>query len=88
MFTQGVGGELEFYRLQRQDEIASYETETAGYMLGAGLTYRGSMTAADYQLFIKGNNLLDERGRNHSSFIKDDVLIPERNLTVGVRLAF
>ena len=89
VFTPAVSGELEFYRLQRQDETASYETETAGYnMLGAGLTYRGSMTAADYQLFIKGSNLLDERGRNHSSFIKDDVLIPGRNLTVGVRLAF
>lgn len=88
-FTPAVSGELEFYRVQRQDDIADYETETSGYnMLGAGLSYRGALNETRYQLFLKGNNLLDERARNHSSFIKDDVLLPGRNLTVGMRLSF
>lgn len=88
-FTPAVSGELEFYRVQRQDDIADYETETSGYnMLGAGLSYRGSLNDTRYQLFLKGNNLLDENARNHSSFIKDDVLLPGRNFTVGMRLSF
>ena len=88
-FTTALNGQLEFYRVQRQDELADYETETGGYnMLGASLGYSGSLNQTDYLLYLKANNLLDEKAREHSSFIKDDVLLPGRNLTVGVRLAF
>lgn len=88
-FTTALNGQLEFYRVQRQDDLADYETETGGYnMLGASLGYSGSLSQADYLLYIKANNLLDEKVREHSSFIKDDVLLPGRNLTLGVRLTF
>lgn len=88
-FTPALNGQLEFYRVQRQDDLADYETETGGYnMLGAGLSYTGSLKQSDYLIYLKGNNLLDEKARQHTSFIKDDVLLPGRNLTVGVRLAF
>ncbi|MGQ7815135.1 TonB-dependent receptor [Metapseudomonas furukawaii] len=87
--TPALAGQLEFYRVQRQDEVADHETETSGYnMLGASLTYSGRLQQADYQLYLKGSNLLDAEGRNHSSFIKDEVLLPGRNLTLGVRVAF
>ncbi|SDI84816.1 iron complex outermembrane recepter protein [Pseudomonas flavescens] len=88
-FSEALSGQLEFYRVQRQDQLADYETETAGYnMLGAGLSYRGRLESSDYQVFARADNLLDEKARSHSSFIKDDVLLPGRNLTVGVRLGF
>lgn len=88
-FTTVLNGQLELYRVQRQDDLANYETETGGYnMLGAGLSYSGSLNQTDYLLYLKGNNLLDEKARQHTSFIKDDVLLPGRNLTVGMRLAF
>lgn len=88
-FTPALNGQLEFYRVQRQDDLADYETETGGYnMLGAGLSYAGSLKQSNYLIYLKGNNLLDEKARQHTSFIKDDVLLPGRNLTVGVRLAF
>ena len=78
----------ELYR-ERQDELADYESETGGYsMLGASLGYSGSLNQTDYLLYLKANNLLDEKARQHTSFIKDEVLLPGRNLTVGVRLAF
>lgn len=87
--TPALNGQLEFYRVKRQDDLADYETETGGYnMLGAGLSYAGSLKQSDYLIYLKGNNLLDEKARQHTSFIKDDVLLPGRNLTVGVRLAF
>ncbi|MHB0819174.1 TonB-dependent receptor [Stutzerimonas stutzeri] len=88
-FTPALNGQLEFYRVQRQDQLADYETETGGYnMLGAGLSYAGSLKQSDYLVYLKGNNLLDEKARQHTSFIKDEVLLPGRNLTLGVRLAF
>lgn len=88
-FTPGLNGQLELYRVQRQDRLASHETETAGYnMLGAGLSYAGLWGTTDYLLYLKANNLLDEKARQHTSFIKDDVLLPGRNLTAGVRFDF
>lgn len=88
-FTTALNGQLEFYRVQRQDELAEHETETGGHnMLGAGLSYAGSLKQSDYLIYLKGNNLLDEKARQHTSFIKDEVLLPGRNLTLGLRVAF
>ncbi|OMG63329.1 TonB-dependent receptor [Stutzerimonas balearica] len=87
--TPALDGLLELYRVQRQDRLADHETETGGYnMLAAGLGYHGSFNEADFLLYLKGSNLLDEKARQHTSFIKDEVLLPGRNLTVGVRLEF
>jgi iron complex outermembrane receptor protein len=33
-------------------------------------------------------NLTDERARNHTSFVKDQVPLPGRNLGVRIRLDF
>lgn len=88
-FTPALNGQLEYYRVQRQDDLAEYETRTAGYnMLGAGLSYAGSFRQNEFLVYLKGNNLLDEKAREHTSFIKDEVLLPGRNFTLGVRVAF
>lgn len=88
-FSQSLSGELELARIQRQDRIAAYESETAGYnLLGASLGYEGALQQTEYLIYLKGNNLLDAKARNHSSFIKDDVLLTGRNMTLGVRLSF
>lgn len=88
-FSERLGGQLELIRVQRQDDLAAYETETGGYnLLGAGVSYRGALNATEYLVYLKGDNLLDEKIRQHTSFIKDDVLQPGRNLTLGVRLSF
>lgn len=88
-FGGALDGQLEFYRVQRQDQLAAFETTTAGYnMLGAGLSYHGRLSQADYQLYLKADNLLDAEARQHSSLIKDKVLLPGRNLTVGWCLTF
>lgn len=88
-FSPALSGQLEAYRVLRQKDYAAYESETAGYsMLGAGLAYTGAVGRTDYQLYLKANNLLDEKAREHSSFLKDEVLLPGRNFTAGVRLSF
>ena len=39
-------------------------------MLGASLGYSGSLSQTDYLLYLKANNLLDEKARQHTSFIR------------------
>ncbi len=88
-FASRLDGQLEFYRVDHQHRLADFETETSGYsMLGASLTHHGTLRHVDYQVYLKGDNLLDEKARDHSSFIKDDVVQPGRNLTLGVRMTF
>lgn len=88
-FSSALDGQLAFYRVQKQNDNDDFETDTAGYnMLGATLNYHGSLSQADYQLYLKTDNLLDAEARQHSSLIKDEVLLPGRNLSAGVRVNF
>ena len=85
----GLSGELSFQRVQRQDRLAAFETETAGHnLLAAGLAWRGALGEGDWLVYLKADNLLDVEARQHSSPIKDEVVLPGRNLTLGTRLAF
>ena len=88
--TSHLDAQLEGYRVRRQGDTAAYETDTGAYtMLMAGLSYHGySQSGMNYLLYARANNLLDEKARQHTSFIKDEVLLPGRNLTVGMRLSF
>ena len=87
--SAGLSAQLEATQVMRQDHTADYETETGDYtLLGAGLNWRGQLGESDVLLYLRGNNLLNEKARQHSSFIKDEVLLPGRNLTVGARLVF
>lgn len=88
--TSHVDAELEGYRVRRQSDIADHESETGAYtMLTAGLSYQGySQSGMNYLLYARANNLLDDKARQHTSFIKDDVLLPGRNLTLGMRFSF
>lgn len=69
----------------RQDQIASNETPTNGYTLVAvQISYRMKLSpdggsAPEFEIGLKGENLLDDDVRNHVSFKKDEVLLPGRN---------
>jgi iron complex outermembrane receptor protein len=42
----------------------------------------------DIVLYVKGQNLTDELGFVHSSFLKDDAPLPGRSFSVGIRGSF
>jgi len=42
----------------------------------------------NYNLFIRGANLLNEEARRHTSFLKDRAPLPGRSGLVGVRVNF
>ena len=69
-----------------QDKISAYETKTDGYtIVDAQANYQLSLGAIDTQLYLNVDNITDELGLVHSSFIKDKAPLPGRNFRFGIR---
>ncbi|KPV92537.1 putative TonB-dependent receptor precursor [Pseudoalteromonas sp. P1-30] len=69
-----------------QDKISAYETKTDGYtIVDAQANYQLSLGAIDTQLYLNVDNITDELGFVHSSFIKDKAPLPGRNFRFGIR---
>lgn len=69
-----------------QTETATFERLTEGYTL---VNLFGSYSFGDAMTFSLGvNNLFDEEARQHTSFLKDDLPLPGRNVrfTVSAKL--
>jgi len=82
-------GFLDYTQVLRQNRIASYEEATSGYgLLGAGISYSGTVAGTDYLFYLRGSNLLDKLAYNHTSFISRAAPIQGRSLMAGVRVEF
>ncbi len=76
-------------RVMRQDDVAADETETAGYTLvDAHFAWHWDTDDYGWEVFVDANNLGDVDARVHTSFLKDNVVLPGRNFGLGVRLFF
>lgn len=87
-----LSGRLGFLHAFAQDRLSPNETETGSYTdLKAELRYRlpdGLPGASAYEIAIVGENLLDHDIRTHSSFKKNDVLQPGRNIRLVATARF
>jgi iron complex outermembrane recepter protein len=82
-------GDFEVRRVQRQEDSAPLESETAGYTLvNADVSYTLGSKKAEYVLSLRGTNLLDEDVRYHTSFLKDVAPQPGRSVLVGLQVNF
>ena len=83
-------GQVEWVQVARQNRVAAFETATPGYgMLNLGVSYRGQLSSGTpWQVYLKANNLTDRLAYAHTSFIKNAAPLMERNITVGVKVAF
>lgn len=88
-FADGWSGLAEYYHVFKQDDIASYETDTQGYnMVNLGVSYAGQINESnDYRVYLKANNLLDDQVYSHTSFLSN---IPQmgRNFSIGMEFGF
>ncbi|PLC51451.1 TonB-dependent receptor [Pollutimonas subterranea] len=83
------GGFLEYTQVLSQNRIASYEETTSGYgLLGAGVSYKGTMADTDFLLYLKGSNLMNKLAYNHTSFISREAPLQGRSIMAGVRVEF
>jgi iron complex outermembrane recepter protein len=73
-----------------QDNVAPLETRTPGYdLLNAEVIFTGpSISQFDWQVYLKGQNLLDEDIRNSTSYLKDQAPQIGLNVIFGVRAFF
>jgi len=80
---------LKYYHVFEVDEVAEFETGTDGYdMLSANLAYRFLIGHSEVEMFLKGNNLLDQTQRVHTSFLKEFAPLPGLNISGGIRASF
>lgn len=76
-------------RVMRQSDVAADETETAGHTLvDAHFAWHWDTDDYGWEVFVDGRNLGDVDARVHTSFLKDNVVLPGRNFGLGVRLFF
>lgn len=73
-----------------QNRVAANETTTDSYKLvNASFNYYpGWSTRQQLSLYVKAENLTDELGFVHTSFLKDDAPVRGRNFTIGIRGEF
>ncbi len=68
---------------------ADNETNTPEYSeINALISYHQKTRFADYDLYLKGENLTDEMAYNNLSFLKETAPLPGRQISVGVDLKF
>lgn len=86
---QAWDGMVEWVQVLRQNRIAAFESETAGYgMLNLAMGYQFKTGGTPWQFYVKANNLTDRLGYAHQSFIKTSAPLMGRNLTAGVKVSF
>ncbi len=82
-------GNIEAYRVFRQNRVADFESETPGHnMVNLGVAYNGSAGAVDYSVYLRATNLFDALAYNHASFIADVAPLPGRRVMLGVRMEY
>lgn len=77
-------------RYMKQDKIAAFETDTAGYTLvNAHFAWTFvNDERSQWEAFVDGNNLTNQTARPATSLFKDVAPMPGRNVSVGVRAFF
>ena len=92
MLNYGRGpwrGMVDLMRAQKQSSVTALESTTDGYtMLNAQVGYTLERGHANYSLFLRGMNLLNEEARRHTSFLKDRAPLPGRTAMVGFNVNF
>jgi iron complex outermembrane receptor protein len=80
---------LELQQVFAQHNTADFETSTDGYtFLNAYVSREVEIQQQPVELFVRGMNLLNEKARNHVSFIKDVAPLPGVSAMAGVRVRF
>ena len=81
-------GELELRHVGAQDRLAQFELPTDAFtMLNASVEFRPLPDGA-LSLFVAADNLTDEEGRAHTSFLKDFLPLPGRSFRFGATYRF
>jgi iron complex outermembrane receptor protein len=82
-----VRGEVQYFG--EQTDVAEFETPTEDFaFVNLYLSWRPFEQNQNVVFQLAGENLFDQTGRRHTSFTKDFVPLPGRNIRASVRLSF
>lgn len=82
-------GDVEYYHVFEQDDVAAFETVTPGYeMVNATVAYDFTVGRFGAQAYVRANNLFDELALNHASFLSTTAPLRGRNFVLGIRTLF
>ncbi|MFT7109612.1 MAG: iron complex outermembrane receptor protein, partial [Psychrobacter glaciei] len=78
---------IRFYA--KQDQVGENEQATDSYeTLNIFVGYEFAFNDVELDVHLKGNNLTDELGRNHVSYLKEISPVAGRNFSLDMRLSF
>ena len=87
--TDIIKTRLELQHVFRQERNSPVETETPQYtLLNAYVTKPIQIERYNLELFARGTNLLNEKAREHTSFIKDLAPLPGASILGGIQFRF
>lgn len=87
--AQDWSASLDWTHYMKQNRVAARESSTGSYqILDLAFSYYFNLNDLDLTAFAKANNLTDELGFVHSSFIKEDAPLPGRSFTLGLKARF
>ena len=89
-FGENWSVHLHATRVNEQDDVATLELPTDGYtLLSLYADYHFEVGAdSSLEVFLRGENLLDEEIRNHVSLLKNFAPEPGRGVMVGLRFEY
>ena len=80
---------LELQHVFEQDRTADFETATSGYtFLNAFVSREFAVGEQQLEIFLRGTNLLNDKAREHTSFIKDVAPLPGAAVMSGIQFRF
>jgi iron complex outermembrane receptor protein len=82
--------QIKVLRVSSRDDTAPFETPTDGYVdIGANVSWRlYEQNGSALDVTVSGRNLANVEQRNAVSFVKDDVVMPGRDVRLIARLTF
>lgn len=87
--TDNLTGQIRVDHFGKQNKTADYETLTDAYnTVSLGSEYIGYLDQTHYTLYAKINNIFDAKGKDSTSYIKDEMYLPGRNIILGATLTF
>ena len=79
---------MDYQRVFNQSKTAELESSTDGYDLVSFDVNWQPASLKGLGVFVKGRNLLNEDGRRHTSFLKDNSVIVGRSILAGFNFDF